>query len=688
MAIPDEDVAKVRAATDMVALVGEQTALKKVGRRYVGLCPFHSEKSASFSVNAEEGLYYCFGCQASGDAISFVRAVEGCDFVEAVERLAARAGLAIRSDDDGGAAAQHGRRKRLYDALGAAVEFYHERLLASPDAGAARQYLRARGYDGTVVRQFRLGFAPAGYDQLVRALGLPVGVLVEAGLALEGGGRTRDAFRERVIFPIFDPGGRAIALGGRVLPPELRSSDRDPGPKYRNSPESPVYQKRRTLYGLNWAKKDMVRAGEAVVCEGYTDVIGFFRAGVPRAVATCGTALTEEHLRLLANFARRIVLAFDADRAGQNAAARLYDWERQHSVELAVATLPSGSDPAELATSDPDALASAVASARSYLAFQVERAIGAVDLGSPEGRSRAAEVALAAVAEHPNDLVRDQYLVEIADRTHHDPERLRPLLDARRRAVLAQHAGGSPGRPRASRSSEPPPVDDWAVDEAVDGADGADGAGSARAGPSAPGRADGRPADRSDPRHGRPRPDEHGAAAASRPGRSRSRASRVGLDGLALALHRPHDVAALFDAVLFTDPLHREAFEVLASAAELHEAIESATPEVADLLRRIAVTDLEPDADALGTFVALTRAAAEPTLAAFVREARALERSGHAAEATEHLERSGAIRRDLELLRDASDSLTPASPAIGAAKRLVAWMVARDEDGDGWRDSS
>ncbi|MDA8291907.1 MAG: DNA primase, partial [Actinomycetota bacterium] len=448
MAIPDEDVAKVRAATDLVALVGEHTALKRVGKRFVGLCPFHSEKSGSFSVNGEQGLYYCFGCQASGDAISFVRAVEGCDFVEAVERLAARAGIAVRDEDDARPRVERGRRARLYEALAAAVDFYHERLVSGRDAGPARHYLRSRGYDGDVVRQFRLGYAPSGFDELARAVHVPSGVLLEAGLAWEGRGRVRDAFRERVVFPIFDPGGRAIALGGRVLPPELRSGEQDPGPKYRNSPESPVYQKRRTLYGLNWAKSAMAHSGEAVVCEGYTDVIGFFRAGVPRAVATCGTALTEDHFRLLANFARRIVLAFDSDSAGQSAAARLYEWERRHAVELAVASLPAGSDPAELAGSDPGALAAAVSSARPFLAFQVERVLSGADLSSPEGRSRAAEAALAVVAEHPNDLVRDEYLGEVAYRTRLDTERLRPVLDSRRRDVLSGAAARDSGRAR------------------------------------------------------------------------------------------------------------------------------------------------------------------------------------------------------------------------------------------------
>src|SRR3984957_20582197 len=169
MAIPDEDVAKVRAATDIAALIGEHTSLKRVGRRLVGLCALHGEQPASFSVNAEEGLYYCFGCQASGDAISFVRAIEGCDFVEAVERLAARAGVTVRNDADGADNLSRGRRGQLYEALKTAADFYHERLLSGADACHARQYLRSRGYDGDVVRTYRLGFAPPAYDALVRS---------------------------------------------------------------------------------------------------------------------------------------------------------------------------------------------------------------------------------------------------------------------------------------------------------------------------------------------------------------------------------------------------------------------------------------------------------------------------------------------------------------------------------------
>ena len=433
MAIPDEDVAQVRSATDILAVIGEYTPLKRVGRRYQGLCPFHAEKSASFSVNAEEGLYYCFGCGASGDAITFLRSIEGCDFVEAVEKLAARAGITIRHDAGGKDSFDREGRQALLGVMERAVAFYHEELLIHPDGRRARQYLRSRGYEGDTVRQFSLGWAPEGGGSLVRAVRAPADLLEKAGLAHRGQSGLRDAFRGRVIFPIFDPMGKAIGLGGRVLP----GAGEGAGPKYRNSPETPIYSKRRTLYGLNWAKQAVVQANEVIICEGYTDVIGFFAAGLPRAVATCGTSLTEEHFRLLGRFAKRVVLAFDADAAGQAAAARIYDWEKRHELEVAVAALPQGSDPGDLAMRDPQLLREAVERARTFLSFRVERALASSELQTGEGRAHAAEAALAMVAEHPNELVRDQYLVTVSDRTRLEVERLRPRLDGLVRAFKA-----------------------------------------------------------------------------------------------------------------------------------------------------------------------------------------------------------------------------------------------------------
>ena len=261
MGIPDEDVAQVRAATDIVALIGEHAALKRVGRRWTGLCPFHTEKSPSFSVNAEEGFYYCFGCQASGDAITFVRATEHLDFVDAVRLLADRAGVALHEDAELGK--DRKRRTELLDAMERAVVWYHERLLRSPDAGRARDYLRSRGYDGDVVRQFRLGWAPDEWDALSKALKLPERVLTDSGLGfVNRRGRAQDAFRARVLFPICDPSGRPVALGGRILPPVAGQPPPErPEPKYKNSQESPIYSKRRTLYALNWAKQDVIAQG-------------------------------------------------------------------------------------------------------------------------------------------------------------------------------------------------------------------------------------------------------------------------------------------------------------------------------------------------------------------------------------------------------------------------------------------
>ena len=441
MGIPDEEVAQVRASTDIVALISEHALLKKVGRRWSGLCPFHAEKTPSFSVNAEEGFYYCFGCHASGDAITFVRAMDHLDFVDAVRLLADRAGITLHEDQEMGR--DHQRRSELLDAMERAVAWYHERLLRSPDAGPARDYLRSRGYDGDIVRQFRLGWAPDDWDALAKALKLSTKVLSDSGLGfVNRRGRAQDFFRSRILFPICDPSGRPIALGGRILPPRPGQGPPErPEPKYKNSQESPIYTKRRTLYALNWAKQGIIAQGEVVVCEGYTDVIGCFEAGVPWAVATCGTALAEEHFTLLRNFAKRIVLAYDADTAGQSATSRVYEWERKHEVDVVVADLPGGSDPGDLARTDPGALARAVKEARPFLQFRVDRMLGAGDLTTAEGRARAADAALTAVAEHPDDLVRDQYIMQLADRCRLDAAKLRERLDHLRAHPPAEPAG-------------------------------------------------------------------------------------------------------------------------------------------------------------------------------------------------------------------------------------------------------
>lgn len=420
MGIVDEDVVKVRDATDLDALVGSYLQLRRVGRRSVGLCPFHDEKTPSFSVNSELGFYKCFGCGKSGDAITFVREIENLDFVGAVEYLAHKAGIPLRYTSRG-EGVQRKKRAELVEAVEAAVEWYHQRLLVAEDASRARGYLRSRGLDGNLVREYRLGWAPDEWDALYRGIAVSNQAFLAAGLGfVNRADRVQDHFRSRVLFPIFDVNGAAVGFGGRVLPG-------DEGSKYKNSFDSAIYNKSKLLYGLHLAKEEIVRADESIVCEGYTDVIGFGHVGLRRAVATCGTALTEDHVKLLKRFGRRILLAFDADAAGQQAAQRIYQWEKALEVDVAVVSLPSGVDPGELAWEAPTELLAAVETAKPFLGFRLDRVLGDSDLSSPEGRARAAERAVSVVNEHPSDIVRDQYLMQVGDLCNIDVERLRAL---------------------------------------------------------------------------------------------------------------------------------------------------------------------------------------------------------------------------------------------------------------------
>ena len=392
-------------------VVQQYVALRRVGRNWVGLCPFHAERSGSFNVREETGRYKCFGCGAAGDVFTFVQEIEHVDFVNAVEQLAAKAGIQLQYTS-GGESKDRLRRKKLIEAMGNAVEWYHQRLLTSDDARAARDYLRKRGLAGDIARQFKLGWAPDDWDALSRGVGLPGDALRDTGLAFTNkSGRLQDSFRGRVMFPIMSENGDPVAFGGRILP-----GSNDPA-KYKNSAETYIYAKSKTLYGLHGAKGDIVAADQVIVCEGYTDVIGFHRAGVKRAVATCGTALTEEHVRMLKRFASRVVLAFDADAAGQGAAEKFYEWEQKYQVQVSVAAFPKGQDPGELSLSNPQALAAAVDNALPFLGFRLQRVMTGRQLNSPEDRARLAEQAMAVVNEHPDTNVRKLYAGQVASHT-------------------------------------------------------------------------------------------------------------------------------------------------------------------------------------------------------------------------------------------------------------------------------
>jgi len=408
MGIVDEDIERLRSTVSIVDTVQQYVALKRVGRNWVGLCPFHAEKSGSFNVREETGRYKCFGCDKGGDVFTFVQEIEHLDFPGAVEHLAAKAGIQLNYTTTG-QSKERARRKRLVEVMGEAVDWYHQRLLTDPGARPARDYLRRRGLAGEIARQFKLGWAPDDWDTLSRDLGASADILQDVGLAFRNRrNKMQDSFRARVMFPIFSESGEALAFGGRILP----GSD-DPA-KYKNSSETPIYTKSKVLYGLNWAKAEIAKENQVVVCEGYTDVIGFHLAGVPRAVATCGTALTEEHVRLLKRYTSRVVLAFDADAAGQGAAERFYEWEQKHAVEVSVARLPPGKDPGDLAQSDPGALQSAVEDSIPFLGFRLQRTLDSRATDSPEHRARLAEEAMAVVNEHPNPTVRKLYAGEVA----------------------------------------------------------------------------------------------------------------------------------------------------------------------------------------------------------------------------------------------------------------------------------
>jgi DNA primase len=408
MAIVDEDLERLRATVSIADVVQQYVALRRVGHNWVGLCPFHGERTPSFNVREETGRFKCFGCDKAGDVFTFIQEIEHVDFVTAVEQLAAKVGIQLNYTS-GGESRDRLRRKQLVEAMRTAVDWYHERLLTSPDAREARDYLRRRGLSGDVARNFKLGWAPDDWDAMSQNLGVGGDLMRDTGLAFTNkANRLQDAFRGRVMFPIYTENGDPVAFGGRILP-----GSPDPA-KYKNSSETPIYAKSKTLYGLNWAKADIVSADQVIVCEGYTDVIGFHRAGLRRAVATCGTALTEEHVRMMKRFASKVVLAFDADKAGQGAAERFYEWEEKYQVQVSVARFPDGKDPGDLSLTDPDALREAVDHALPFLGFRLNRVWMSRPLRTPEDKARAAKDAMVVVNEHPSLDVRKLYAGEVA----------------------------------------------------------------------------------------------------------------------------------------------------------------------------------------------------------------------------------------------------------------------------------
>lgn len=409
---------RVREATDIVDLVSEVTKVRKSGRTFMAICPFHEEKTPSMSIDRARGLYHCFGCGEGGDVFTFVERTQGVNFPEALEVLAKKAGITLTRDPS--AALRSGRRGEAVEAIRQAIGVYHDHLKKAAEAGPARAYLRARGYDVAVIDEWQVGFAGTDWDTLVKALraaGVSDKAMLDAGLARRGRHGLFDFFRGRLLFPIHDVRGDPVGFGGRKVDGVDPKVTNNAEAKYVNSPDSIVYQKSRLLFGLDRARQAITSEGQAVIVEGYTDVIAMHLAGVRTAVATCGTALGDGHFDLLRRFTERVVLAFDSDEAGSRAALRTDELESPFrlDLDLRVAVMPDGLDPADLVQEGrAQELSQAVERARPLLEHRLETEVAKHDLGGPEGRARALHAAVAQVARVKDEIARREYARHVA----------------------------------------------------------------------------------------------------------------------------------------------------------------------------------------------------------------------------------------------------------------------------------
>ncbi|MCB9741155.1 MAG: DNA primase [Alphaproteobacteria bacterium] len=435
MQIPRDIIDEVRNRTDIVEVIGQFVTLRSKGNSHQGLCPFHQEKTPSFNVLRNKQIFHCFGCKEGGDVFSFLMKIKGLSFVEAVKELAGPAGITIEERElSPQERANVRRRASLHDACEAAAEFFHATLLTKPVAAGAREYLKGRGIELEAVKRFRLGFAPEGWTHLLDHLhgeGIAPELAVRAGLAKrnERRGSTYDVFRDRIIIPITDHRDRPIAFGGRLMSGE--------GPKYINSPETEIYEKSKTLYGLSQARPAIQRRDRALVVEGYFDVISLAVAGFPEAVATCGTALTPDHLEQLRRLTGTVIALFDGDEAGQRAADRALPIFLDKGMEARHLALPDKLDPDEFVRErGVEAFEALLDDSRPLVEIVVSRAARRHGT-TPGGRQRAVEEVMPMLRKMP-DVMQSDMLRQVAN-----------LLGVRE-AVLRERFG-RPERP-------PPPM--------------------------------------------------------------------------------------------------------------------------------------------------------------------------------------------------------------------------------------
>ncbi len=443
------DVDEVKARTNIADIIGERVALKSAGVGSMkGLCPFHDERSPSFNVRAQAGFYHCFGCGESGDVYSFLRAMDHVSFTEAVERLAGRIGYTLHYED-GGAAPEHTGRSRLYAANAAAAEYFRAQLV-TPEAETARRFLGERGFDAGAAAHFGVGYAPKGWSNMrdaLKAQGFSDEELSTAGLVSQGQRGVYDRFRGRAVWPIRDVTSQVIGFGARKL------FDDDQGPKYLNTPETPIYRKAQVLYGLDLARRSISRDHRVVVVEGYTDVMACHLAGITTAIASCGTAFGTDHITVLRRVmgddsaSGEVVFTFDPDAAGQKAALRAFGEEKRFAAQTYVAVAPGGLDPCDLRLQRGDgAVRSLMDTKVPMFEFVIDQRLSDFDLSTVEGRAGALRVAAPIVADIRDPALRPGYVRVLARRLGLELSEVRSAVERTVRAAA-----------RTAHAAEPAP---------------------------------------------------------------------------------------------------------------------------------------------------------------------------------------------------------------------------------------
>lgn len=449
MRIPQHIIEQVRQQSDIVDVIGEHVKLRKNNRNYVGLCPFHKEKTPSFNVNAEKGIFKCFGCGKAGNVITFVEQHMHMGFVDAVRHLAQRSGIDIPDEEREDPTGEFARQDNAMRALRQAAEFYQQ-VLESSDGAPARTFFKRRGFTEQTCKDFRLGAAPAAWDATMQHLlsrGFAIEHLVDAGLVItREDGKTYDRFRGRAMFAIADSGGRVVGFSARTL------TD-DPGqPKYVNSPQSIVFEKSKLLYGLDRAKRAIQAERTAVLVEGQADVITLHQAGITNVVASSGTALTPDHLRILKRFADAIILVFDSDEAGQKAITRGIELGLAAGFDVRCVVLPAGTDPDSLVRDNgADALRPLIAEAKTWLTYQIDRLRLTGQLDDATQQAKAVRTMLEWIASVPDALRHPFLLRDVADAFRLNEQ----VLSQELQRIVGGSAQRTGARPAAARSESP-----------------------------------------------------------------------------------------------------------------------------------------------------------------------------------------------------------------------------------------